>query len=120
MNIHSAPLTETPEAAIPYAPSRNNPTRTDAGDSVEVVGQTIIELVNRAVETADANTKHAFDIAQKLSGQLRVAEERISDLEADLKHYRDRAERAEKWLTFISSEIKQKFFGSAGPVRRDA
>jgi multidrug resistance efflux pump len=120
MNIYAAPLTEAPEAAIPYAPSRKSATRTDAGDSVEIVGQKIIELLNQAVEEANANTKHALDFAQKLSRQLRVAEERVNDLEATLKHYKDRAERAEKWLNFISSEIEQKFFGSADRVRREA
>ena len=112
MNIHAAPLTEASEAAIPYAPSRKSVARNDAGDSVEIAGQTIVELLNQAVEAANANTKHALDVAHKLSRQLRVAEERITDLEADLRHYRDRADRAEKWLNFISSEIEQKFFGS--------
>jgi hypothetical protein len=113
MNIHAAPLTEAPEAAIPYAPSRKSVARTDTGDSVEIAGQTVIALLNQAIEAADANTKHALDVAQKLSRQLRVAEERITHLEADLRHYKDRAERAEKWLNFISSEIEQKFFGPA-------
>ena len=112
MNVHAAPLTEAPEAAIPYAPSRKSAPRTDSGDSVEVAGQTIVELLNQAVEAANANTKHALDVAHKLSRQLRVAEERITDLEADLRHYKDRADRAEKWLNYISSEIEQKFFGS--------
>jgi len=118
MNVYAAPLREAPEAAIPYA--RKSAARTDAGDSVEIAGQTIIELLNQAVEATDANTKHALDVAQKLSRQLRVAEERIMDLEADLKRYKDRAERAEKWLNFISSEIRQKFFGSADQGRREA
>jgi len=74
--------------------------------------QTIVELLNQAVEAANANTKHALDVAHKLSRQLRVAEERITDFEADLRHYKDRADRAEKWLNYISSEIEQKFFGS--------
>jgi hypothetical protein len=112
MNIHAAPLAEAPQAAIPYAPSRKSTARTDAGDSVEIAGQTIVELLNQAVEAANANTKHALDVAHKLSRQLRVAEERITDLEADLRHYKDRADRAEKWLNYISSEIEQKFFGS--------
>ena len=112
MNVHAAPLTEAPEAAIPYAPSRKSAARTDPGDSVEVAGQTIVELLNQAVEAANANTKHALDVAHKLSRQLRVAEERITDFEADLRHYKDRADRAEKWLNYISSEIEQKFFGS--------
>ena len=120
MNTHAAPRAEAPEAAIPYAPSRKKAARTDAGDNVEVVGQKIIALLNEAVQVADANTKHALDVSLKLSRQLQAAEERITHLEADLKHYKDRTERAEKWLNFISSEIEQKFFGSADRVRREA
>jgi hypothetical protein len=115
---HAAPPLEAPEPAIPYAPPRKS--TTDAADGVENAGQTIVELLNQAVEAADANIKHALDVAQKLSRQLRVAEERIIDLEADLKYYKDRAERAEKWLNFISSEIEHKFFGrpTAGPTNK--
>ena len=118
MNIHATPLNEASEAAVPYAPPRKSTTRTDAVDGVETAGQTIVGLLNQAVEAADANIKHALDVAQKLSRQLRVAEQRIIDLEADLKYFKDRAERAEKWLNFISSDIEQKFFGrpTAGPT----
>jgi chromosome segregation ATPase len=114
MNIHAAPLTEAPEAAIPCAPSRNAPSRKSAAeDRVETAGQTIIQLVTKAVETADANVKRALDVAQKLSRQLQAAEQRNTDLEADLRYHKDRAERAEKWLNFIQTELQQKFFGAA-------
>jgi len=118
MNIHAAPLNEASEAAIPYAPPLKIAERTDPGDGVEIAGQAIIQLVNQAVEAADANVRHALDVAHKLSRQLQVAEQRIIDLEADLKYFKDRAERAEKWLNFISSDIEQKFFGrpTAGPT----
>jgi len=119
MKIHAAPVTQIPET-VPYAPSRKSAVQTDARDSVEIAGQNIIELLNRAVQAADANTKQALDVAQKLSRQLRVAEERVADLETDLKHYKDRAARAENWLKYISSEIEQKFFGSDDRVRREA
>jgi len=118
MNIHAAPPTEAPEAAMPYAPPRKSAARSDPVDRVESVGQNILELLNQAAKEADANTKQALDIAEKLSRQLLIAEERIKDLETDLRHYRDRAERAEKWLNNISSEIEQKFFGSADRARR--
>ena len=37
--------------------------------------------------------------------QLRVAEDRVSKLEAQMQGYIDRAERAEEWLRHISQEI---------------
>jgi hypothetical protein len=112
--------TRCTEAAIPYAPLRKSAAQSDAGDRVESVGQKILELLNQAAEDAAANTRHALDVAEKLSRQLQIAETRLNDLDADLKHYRDRAERAEKWLSYISSEIEQKFFPAADRVRRGA
>jgi len=106
MKLRSALLTEESEAAIPFAPSRKSAARTEVGDSLEIAGQTIVGLLNQAVEAADANTKHALDVALKLSRELEAAEQRITDLETDLKHYKDRADRAEKWLSRISSEIE--------------
>jgi exonuclease VII large subunit len=104
---------------IPYAPPtrKSAPTPTAAADPLESAGATILGLLNQAAETATANTQHALDVAHKLSRQLRAAEERIADLEANLKDYKERAERAESWFNLISSEIQQKFFGTADRVR---
>jgi len=109
MNGLAAAPTEAPEAAIPYAPSRKSGAQSDAGDSVENAGQAVIGLLNQAVEAADANTKHALDVALKLSHQLQAAEARIAQLETDLTYYKERAARAEQWLNYISSEIEQNF-----------
>jgi len=109
MNGLAAAPTEAPEAAIPYAPSRKSGAQSDAGDSVENAGQAVIGLLNQAVEAADANTKHALDVALKLSHQLQAAEARIAKLETDLTYYKERAARAEQWLNYISSEIEQNF-----------
>ncbi len=80
---------------------------------MDVAGQTILGLLNRVANVADENSKHALEIAHKLSRQLRAAEDRIADLEADLRLYQSRAERAEQWLQDISAEIEQRFLGSA-------
>jgi hypothetical protein len=119
MSGRAVQRSELVEAMIPYAPSRRKSATapTDATDPVETAGQTILGLLNQAADAAHANTKHALDVAHKLSRQLRAAEERIAELEGDLRDYRERAERAEKWLNFISSEIRQKFFGTADGVR---
>jgi hypothetical protein len=42
--------------------------------------------------------------------QAGAAEDRIRELEAHVRHYQERADRAEKWLHRISLEIEQKFF----------
>jgi chromosome segregation ATPase len=40
--------------------------------------------------------------------ELRAAEERITQLEAEVEHLRDRATRAERWLETIKREIEGK------------
>ena len=50
-------------------------------------------------------------MSRKLSAQLRGAEDRIRELEAQARHHQDRADRAEKWLYQISVDVEQKFFG---------
>ena len=40
--------------------------------------------------------------------ELRAAEERISQLEAEVELFRDRAVRAERWLQTIQKEIEAK------------
>jgi DNA repair ATPase RecN len=111
-------LKDNPEPVSRYAPSRKAAgASSDAGDRVDAAGQTILGLLNRVADVADENSKHALEIAHKLSRQLRAAEERIADLEADLRHYQSRAERAEQWLQHISAEIEQRFFDTAEKVR---
>jgi len=46
--------------------------------------------------------------AHKLSMQLRAAEERINQLEAEIQLFRDRAAHAEGWLQTIQKEIEEK------------
>lgn len=87
-----------PKSVIPFAPS-GKPETLDAADRLDVAGENVLSLLHQAAEISEEDYNHAVDVAQKLSNQLRDAEERIKGLEADLKHYRHRADRAEKWLT---------------------
>ena len=96
------------ESVIPFAPA----TRSAAPDSVDQVdkaGQTILGLLHKAAGVAEANSQHALEMAQKLSHQLRAAEDRIAELEAEVGVYRDRAERAEQWLHRVYTEIEDRF-----------
>jgi hypothetical protein len=47
-------------------------------------------------------------LAHKLAMQLRAAEDRIIQLEAEVSLFRDRVTRAEGWLQTMHSEIEQK------------
>ena len=105
----SGRVSDTSETIVPFAPLAR-PAVPDGGDPLDSAGQTILGLLHRAAGMAEENSQHALGIAHKLSLQLRAAEDRIKDLEADVRHYQDRADRAEKWLHQISIEIEQRFF----------
>jgi chromosome segregation ATPase len=69
-------------------------------------------LLERAAGMAEKNIQHAVGVAQKLSQELQSAEQRIRELEEDVRYYRDKADRAERWLRHISSQIEQRFFAA--------
>jgi chromosome segregation ATPase len=123
----------TPKAAISGALEAKD------GSEAEIVdhaGNAILGLVSRAADAAAADLREAREVAESLTDQLRAADERlraahdqlraahdqINDLKTDVRHYQDRANRAEKWLQQISSEIEQKFLGAddSRTVRRPA
>jgi len=111
---------------IPYAPKEKS-----TGSEAEIVdraGNAILGLISRAADAAAADLQEAREVAEKLADQLRAAHEQlraahdqlraahnqINDLKADVSHYQDRTNRAEKWLQQISSEIEQRFFDATG------
>ena len=98
----------TPEKVIPFAPAHKDP-RQDA-DQVDRSGQTIVGMLQEAVDVAKQNCDRAMDVAHKLSIQLRAAEDRAAQLEGDVRYYQERANRAEKWMLRIQQEIEDKFF----------
>ena len=108
-------ITDTGAAAIPDVAEAKN-TEADvvdrAADVVDRAGNAIVELVNRAANNGEANLLAAQETAEKLAYQLRAAQGRINELEANVRYYQDRMDRAEKWLYQISSEIEQRFFGT--------
>jgi hypothetical protein len=99
-------------------------------DLLDRAGNAILGLVNRAAGTAAADLEEARGAAERFAlqlqatrDQLQAAHDQINDLKAaahdqinalkaDVRHYQDRADRAEKWLHQISSEIEQKFLGA--------
>jgi len=60
-------------------------------DPLDAAGQSIVQLLHKAAGAAEANSRKALDVAQKLSEQLRAAEERINELEAETEAYRQKA-----------------------------
>jgi hypothetical protein len=107
----------TPEKVIPFAPSSRDVPRQHESDPLDRSGHAIVAMLQEAVDVAKQNCERAMDIAHKLSLQLRAAEDRIAQLEGDIRHYQERAARAEKWMHRIHSEIEDRFFknGAAPP-----
>ena len=81
----------------------------DDNSQLDKAGQTILQLLNKAADVAEQNSRHAIDTAQQLAHQLRAAEDRISELEAEVAAYREQAERAEQWLHRVYTEIEDRF-----------
>jgi hypothetical protein len=54
-------------------------------DQLDSAGQTILQLLNKAANVAEQNSKHAIDMAQQLSHQLRAAVFSEADAKLDYR-----------------------------------
>jgi hypothetical protein len=107
MNMHSDGGEYDSDSVVRFEP-RIAAVSNDS-DQLDKAGQTILSLLHKAADVAEANSRHAVDMAQKLSHQLRAAENRIADLEAEVGMYKDKADRAEQWLHKVYTEIEDRF-----------
>jgi hypothetical protein len=73
-------------------------------------GRGIVALVQKAADLAKADCNRAMNLAHRLSSELRAAEERAREFEAQANYFRDRAAHAEKWLVRIRREVEETFF----------
>ena len=96
------------KSVIPFTPAARS-AAADGVDQVDQAGQTILGLLHKAAGVAEANSQHALEMAQKLSHQLRAAEDRIAELEAEVGMYKEKADRAEQWLHRVYTEIEDRF-----------
>ena len=103
---------------IPFARSAQG--GRDDNTQLDRAGQTILQLLNKAADVAEQNSRHAIDTAQRLSHQLRAAQDRIAELEAEVEAYRQQAERAEQWLHKVYTEIEDRFLDRDKNARRRA
>jgi len=69
-------------------------------------------LLQQAVGVSEESNRRTREVAQKLAQQLRSADEQVKELEADVRYYKDRAQRAEQWLLHIATEIEKRFLAS--------
>ena len=94
--------------------SEAEPCSTPAGHS----GQAILDLLHTAADKAETDSRQALETAQRLSSQLRAAQDRIAELEAELKSYREKADHAEEWLSKIPAEIEDRLINQPQEKRR--
>ena len=93
---------DTPEQVLKIVP-RERPR--SYAPLVEEAGEAIIAKIKKAADLSNENCDRAMKLAHRLSMQLRAAEDRVNQLEAELELLRDRAER---WLQTIQKEIEEK------------
>jgi hypothetical protein len=96
---------DTPEQVIEFAP-KGGPR--SYAPLVEEAGEAIIAKLQKAADLSTENCDRAMKLAHKLSMELRAAEDRINQLEAEVELFRHRAVRAEYWLQTIQKEIEEK------------
>lgn len=89
-------------------------------NQLDSAGQAILKLLHKAAGVAEANSRQALETAQKLSAQLEAAKDRIAELELEVGHYQEKAERAEEWLHKISAEIENRLIREPEERRREA
>jgi hypothetical protein len=99
---------DKPNTIIPFAPAAKG--QSEANVLADDSGRSILGLLQKAADIVKEDCARAMDLAHKLSFQLRAAEERVREAEAEAAHYRDRATRAEAWLLRIHTEVDQTFF----------
>jgi uncharacterized protein YlxW (UPF0749 family) len=78
------------------------------GEPIDQSGRAVVALIQEAANTSKENVERAMTVAHRLSLELRSAEDRISELEAEVERLGGRATRAEQWLEAIKKEIEDK------------
>ena len=94
------------EQVLQFAPKEKS--QRNEGDALDQSGHAIVAMLQQAANLSNERSERAMDMAHKLSMQLRAAEDRIKDLQAECNKLQDRAERAERWLTRVYQEIEEK------------
>ena len=97
-------------AVLPFAPKEKSAGSED--DPIDQAGDAILELVNYVANTTEVDLQEAREAAERLADQLRAANDHINHLEEEVRYYQARADRAEKWMRQISSELEQRFLGA--------
>jgi hypothetical protein len=107
---------ETPEQVLKFAPKRKNQNSASPTDDA---GNALLAMLHEAAKLSHENRDSILAVARRLSVELRAAEDRIKELEADIEHNRDRALHAEQWLERIQTEIEAKLIVPLAAIRNE-
>jgi hypothetical protein len=111
-----------PEQVRKFAPkrkSRNDGKARNDNNATDEAGEALIAMLHEAARLSDDNRRRLTSLVDDLSRQMQAAEDRISDLEQELEHFRARAARAEEWLLVIEKEIEQRLMVPMAAMRRE-
>jgi sulfite reductase alpha subunit-like flavoprotein len=75
-------------------------------DTLDRAGHNVLARLQRAARGAERNTQQALSMAHHATTQLQGAEDKIRNLDAEIRTYK---ERAEEWLRLILQEIEKMF-----------
>ena len=100
---------DTPEQVLQFVPKEKAQNKVP---QVDEAGEAIVAQIRTAADFAKEDCDRAMSLAHKLSMELRSAEERTHEMEAEVEHWRERAARAEQWLRIIQNEIEEKLLVS--------
>jgi hypothetical protein len=99
----------TPDRVIPFSPIQSDDPQ-EKSDSLDRSGRAVIALLQEAVGVAKQDCQRAVDMAEKLALEWRASQDRIAQLEGEIRRHQDRAARAEKWIQRIHAEVEERFF----------
>jgi predicted nucleic acid-binding Zn-ribbon protein len=100
---------DIPEHVLKFVPKEKAQNKVP---QVDEAGQAIVAQIRTAADLAKEDCDRAMSLAHKLSMELRAAEDRTHEMEAEVEHWRERAARAEQWLRTIQAEIEEKLLVS--------
>ncbi len=98
---------DTSEQVLEFAPQE---APGGVGNPSEESGPVLVAKLRKAAELANENCDRAMALAHKLAMQIRAAEARIYQLEAELKQYQARDAGAQKWLAADQERNRGKIY----------
>ena len=102
---------------VKFAPKQNP---RGEGEPIDQLGHAVVALINEAENISNENVDRAMTMARRVSLELRAAEDRIRQLQAEVERLESRATRAEQWLEVIKKEIEDRLIAPMEANRSQA